>query len=229
MKTRTNSIFLILWLFVLVLTTEAVAAPKWKEIEIPGICSLQMPPTMEIQSQEYKDDTVASANPDLLRIYSPNANLLTIQQKGLNKRDPKALKQYARVIFKISEVGARGDFPNKEFKDTFLSLSKNDLHEISENLKELTIEEMKPYVEKGLLGKIIKWDGFSIASVGGLSAMKLNYTREGLHGNSSVAATSYAIPMDYFMLNITLSYRINESKIWKDDIGRIISSIRFIP
>ena len=88
---------------------------------------------------------------------------------------------------------------------------------------------MKPYVEKGFMGKIIKWDGLSMARVGGLSAMKLNYTREGLHGNSSVAVTSYGIPMDYFMLNITLSYRINESKIWKDDISRIISSIKFIP
>ena len=80
---------------------------SWETVSIPGICTYQIPPTLEVQKGTYKKFT------DQLRKtvfeITTSADRVVAQPKGINDFDPAALKRYCRVIVE-TEWGQSGDF-----------------------------------------------------------------------------------------------------------------------
>lgn len=93
----------------------------WERITIDGIGFIDIPPSMEVQSGNYKEFAE-----DIKGNSKTGISDITIQTKGANNWEADGLKKYARILLK-TELGNLGDFNILNY-----TISKNDLKEIPE-------------------------------------------------------------------------------------------------
>ena len=202
-----------------VLTTQAQET-TWETVSIPGLCTFQIPPTVEIQKGTYKRITDQFQKMILEIDESPDR--VTAQPKGINDFDPVALNKYCRIIVE-TERGTKGDYVKL---DEPLLYSEAELKQLDKEFKNLLEQLVAIWNAKGVKMTVLSLQPFKITRVNGVDALVIRYTRS-INDAPSVLMQVYTIQNNDVMQKIAISYRESEKDIWADDLGKVISTFKF--
>ena len=144
---------------------QAKSYNDWTTIKVEGEIEFQIPPTMEMQSEEWKG--IENIIPNFINDVTDNGKIQRIvaHQKGLNQHEENAKKKYARLIIKIG----------KESEEVYpkwgedISFSNEDLKYAEEGL---IIGVMKMQPEYKLVGISQKMKAIK---VNGISCLNMKY------------------------------------------------------
>ncbi len=192
---------------------------NWQRIQIPDMGTIDIPPTMEVQS-----GTIAEFSKEFGKQFNVENNSsptgkIVIQQKGLNALDPEAKKVYIRIIVE-TQIGTPGEF---EKINSPCTISQEDLGEISS-----TFRNQAKNMSGTFPNKILQWDNPTIDTINGIQAMKVNYIRQ-LKDNPPVKVTTYYFQNYDRMHTLSISYRLSEQDRWINDIPLILKNFRITP
>ena len=195
--------------------------PKtWTLYEIENIGQLAVPPTLELRD----DNSFTALAADIIhdsyvthKKIEMTKSQLVFQPKGSNELDKEAFSKYARIMITYSK-GEYGDFYkwNEKFE-----LTESEYKELDDYFKS---EVVNPMAMMNI--KLIKWYPLEFGNVNGLSYMKTSFTRQ-MSDNPIVKVDKYNFFNSDEAVEITLSYRITESEIWKDDFSKVINTFSF--
>lgn len=192
---------------------------NWKRIYIEGIGTLDIPPTMEVQSGIYKE-IIDPLKPELMRSMGMESNTnydIIIQQKGLNDLESSGFQRYARVMLN-TEIGKTGDFDTLYFNINEYTTA--DVRELNDLFRSITVSG---FAGSGL--KLVNWFPLKLEEINGMSCIHISYTRQ-LNNNPTVLVSIYKFQNVDRMFTLTLSYRQNESDYWSSDFNIILNSFR---
>jgi hypothetical protein len=192
---------------------------SWLTMSIPGVCSLKIPPTLEIQSGTYKE--LGEKLQNLIIPESDTSNRVIAQPKGINQFDLNSLESYSRVILNFHK-GKPGDYLSK---GTPVDITNEELKEIDKLYKNEFINEIKTQNNSSYKISLVEWFPIRIVSIQDYPVILISYIRTA-NDNSSVLVRMYNIHNDDKFITLDLSYRISESEIWKNDFDRIINTIK---
>lgn len=193
----------------------------WQTINVPNICTFQIPPTMEIQAGSYKA---------IMDSFSRNIDVIipeiVVQQRGLNKMEKKAQGLYARLILNTYTNESN---PEPLLLGDKLKFSKDDLVEIDKTLKDGYVEEFSSYKQKtGQTMRLVKWKGIKIVNINNTECLLSTYTRQ-IENNPVVIVYMYEFFNNDISHMVTVSYREKDISIWKPDLDqKIIKTFNFI-
>jgi hypothetical protein len=189
----------------------------WKRIELKEIGSIDLSPSLEIQGGKYKEFNAKARQSmgEYLKINFDQPKL-TIQPKGVNEFNQKALKNYIRIMIETIP-GEDGDFDkiNEE-----INISKKELTELSQEFKNQILQSFS-----GTTLKLIEWYPTEIVELNNMSAIRISYKRQ-LKNQPYVLVEIYRIQNFDRMHSLTISYREKEKSIWKDIISETKKSYR---
>jgi hypothetical protein len=188
----------------------------WKRIYIDNIGTIDIPPTMEVQSGIYKE-IIEPLKPELMRSMGviSNSNYdIVIQQKGLNDLEESGFQRYARVMINTDI----GDFDTLFFDIGEYNVA--DIIELNDIFHSLTRAGM---AGTGL--KLVNWFPLKLETISGMSCIHISYTRQ-LNNNPTVFVNIYKFMNTDRMHTLTLSYRQSEEAYWSDDFDTILKSFR---
>lgn len=183
----------------------------WQRAQIPEVGTIDIPPTMEVQSGQYAKLNQAVMK-SMLDLESGGTGKITIQQKGLNSFDPVAAKSYVRVMVE-TDVGSPNDF---EHLASRYEATQDELREISTLFRTQAENQFT---------KILQWDVPSLELVNGMQAIRLSYRRQH-KSNPPVRVTTYMFQNHDRMHLLTMSYREVERTKWLADFPSILASFR---
>ena len=192
----------------------------WQTVSVPGICTFQIPSTMEIQKGNYKQGN-EKFQKEILEI-SISPDRVVAQPKGLNSLEPQALKRYSRVIVET----ARGQYGDYETLNTPLTASEEELLEINAIFKQQNLQSASQSEAKGMKLKFLSWQPTKIIRVNGVDALKTSYTRS-MNNGPSATVNFYIIQNNDYMHRITISYRLSEANLWATDLSKVINTFKF--
>jgi len=183
----------------------------WEKITIENIGSFDIPPTMELQSSEYR------RRKEELSIEDTSPFQIIVQQKGLNDFTIEGASKYARIMFK-TEQGSRDteltlDFDIKQF-DAADIMELNNIF-----VAQITSESV------GFDAKILEWYPIKIEKINGMSCIHTSYKRQ-LNNNIPVIVHDYHFFNYYYDHTLMLSYRESEKHLWEKDFITILKSLR---
>uniref|UniRef100_A0A7C6AAE0 Uncharacterized protein n=1 Tax=candidate division WOR-3 bacterium TaxID=2052148 RepID=A0A7C6AAE0_UNCW3 len=193
-----------------------VIPEKWTKIEIKDIGSIAIPPSMELRDDNSFISLVADISYDHFNTYQKikmTKPKIVIQPKGLNEVNRLPFPTYSRILIYVAK-GKPGDFPKINEK---LNFSASEMKVIEDYLK----EEAEAQLGK-LFGKVLKWYPVEILSINGMTTIKISYLRQGI--NTPVFVQVYKFFNYDEAIEITLSYRENESELWKSDFDKVINT-----
>jgi hypothetical protein len=203
-------------LVVCLLSCTFAQSSQWTKVEIPDVCSFEIPGKMEIQGGSYKafSDSFQQA---YLKI--PFSDKVVIQPKGINALDKEALKLYARVIIKTVATEA-GEV---ETLTTPLDYSSSELRELDEVFKQGFLTESKKVFPSM---QLLKWEPTRIETINGIDVIVKQYVRQWKQ-NVPVVVKEYVFNNYNRMHIVTMSYRQTEAGTWEALYPRILQSFRF--
>jgi hypothetical protein len=212
LKTITGGI---VWLLILAMSPAQAQDATWRTILIPGICSFQIPPTIEIQKGTYKEvmDKVQKA---ILKI-DQSPDRVIAQPKGINDFDPIALARYCRVMVE-TEKGSKGDYLKLSEP---LVASEAELRDIDKQMKN---QVQAP--SKDIKMTVLSWQPSKIIRVNGVHALLITYTRS-VNDAPPVLVRMYMIQNDDALHKISISYRESEKHLWAADLNKVIDTFKF--
>lgn len=193
---------------------------RWTYVGIDSICSFKIPPTMEVQSKEYNDLSsfmYKKMHPDKALIFPNSEKKIICQQNGLNSLNEKSRKLYVRVIFE-----------EEKSNDTLQSLydkmlfSEDELNDISNTIQNEIINRSNSINFK-LTSKVLS----RVTSINGMNCLCTSYKRI-IENNPEVIVHIYTFFNKNVIDRFTVSYRVTESHLWKNDLERVISSLKII-
>jgi len=178
--------------------------PKdWNIVNIKDLGTIAIPKTLEVREE--------GSTLDSLNKY--NVGKIVIQQTGLNKNTDKSFATYARVIINIREIKDE-KVPRKHER---LNLSTKELNDMKTSM--LSTQNMI----WGLLNCTIEDMNAEEVYINNMGAIKFSYLRQ-CRDNPQVYVEIYEFSNYNQIIEITLSYRISESDIWKEDFSQIIKT-----
>lgn len=191
----------------------------WKTVSVPGICTYQIPPSVELQKGTYKklNDQFGK-----MILETDKSSNVTAQPKGINNFDPAALKLYCRIIFD-TEKGRQGDYAKL---DEPMALSESQLKILDRALREPIEQAVAQYASKGIKFKLLSWQPLTITRVNGVDALLSVYSRSA-NDAPAVLVYTYRIENNDYLHTITISYRESERALWADDLGKAIETFKF--
>jgi hypothetical protein len=192
----------------------------WQTVSIPGICTYQIPPTVEIQKGMYKEMMTQARQ--ILEI-STSPDHVVAQPKGINDFDPIALKRYCRIIVE-SEKGAKGEYLKLGNR---LIASAEELREIDKIFKSGAQQQMAQLTSRGMKSALVSWQPTKIVRINGVDAFLTTYTRI-VNDDAPALVRMYMIQNNDAMHTIIISYREAASYLWADDLNRVIGTFKFI-
>lgn len=193
---------------------------NWQTIIVPGICTFQIPPTMEIQDGEYKQFMENYYKTYSNRSY---AGVVVAQQKGLNNFNKIASKHYARVIAECIPA-ANGNGPKLGTK---LVLPKTFFNDYDRIMQQRLESEKRDSLAAGAIFNVIALWPSKVVNINGVDCLLTVYKR-------SINNAAPAIVHVYNFLNydcthfIQISYRTTESQLWQKDLDAIIYTFEFV-
>lgn len=207
----------------LVCLSEPVTAQDqtWQTVSIPGICTFQIPASVEIQKGTYKQINDKFRGIFLEIETSPDR--VVAQPKGINSFDPQARKLYCRIIVE-TDRGSRGDYSSI---DDPLAVSQPELDEVDEILKQEIQNAAALYTSKGMKMTITSWEPVKIVRVNGVDALRTTYTRR-INDSPPVIVNMFMIPNNDCMHKITVSYRLAEKDRWATDLSKVPDTFKFV-
>jgi|LSQX01.2.fsa_nt_gb hypothetical protein len=183
----------------------------WQRVQILEVGTIDIPPTMEVQSGKYAELSQALKK-SMFDLESGGTGKITIQQKGMNSFDPVAAESYVRVMLE-TDVGNPKDF---EHLASRYEAMQDELREISTLFRTQAENQY---------AKILQWDVPSLELVSGMQAIRLSYRRQ-YQSNPPVRVTTYMFQNHDRMHRLTMSYREAERTKWLADFPTILSSFR---
>lgn len=192
----------------------------WETVSIPGICTYQIPPTVEIQKGTYKRISDQFQKTILEIASSPDR--VVAQPKGINDFDPVALKRYCRIIVE-TERGSSGDFSKLNEP---LAVSEAELGKLDKELKNQVQQAATLSTSKGMKMTILSWQTAKIVRVNGVDALMTTHTRS-VNDAPPVLVRMYAIQNNDVSHTITISYRESEKALWADDLNKVMDTFKF--
>lgn len=208
------ALFVSVFLMGLLLPTFGQATPgqTFVEFKLNGLGTLLIPDTMELQSGAYKKLADGFKND---QGYDVSGDVV-FQQKGLNEFNFKENKTYARVMIG-TEISTQGAFQKLSAK---VKATRKELELFSSIFQKEIVES---FGNTGL--RLLRWDGTSVVTVNGQSALKFSYLRQ-LNENPSVYVEIYNFQNNDRMHRLTISYRLQDATLWKDALERTKSSFK---
>lgn len=203
------------FIFLYQCTFGQVASPPplpsgWERIYIKDVGSFDLPPTMEIQKGKYKE-----FNDKYRKINGYDATQITAQQKGLNEYGKVGFERYARVMLETS-ISLPGEFEKLNFDIS--KIQQSEIRELNETFKQQTKKSIE-----GTSLKLIEWYPVKFERINGMSYIHCSYKRQ-LDDKPYVLVHKYIFQNYDRMHNLTLSYRLSESNIWKSDFETLLKS-----
>lgn len=202
---------------------------QWPTYSIPNVCSIMVPPTMELRDDNSNSGKLFSAiNPVLYKMMCNNCDVFSdqsriiFQPEGMNSDNPKdidrATATYARIII---EFGYNHDVSQEDVR----TMTTADLAEYDEIIQKQYKSEFEYAQQKlGKTGTLV-WHPIKRERIGGKYCIVLDYDRPGLQG--MVKVKKYAFYYDGKEADITCSYRISEKQKYEKDFEKVIRSIKF--
>ncbi len=196
------------------LVQEPARVPGWETVDIPDVCSFQIPPTMEIQDDssmlgqlgESVRKTVGSKTPEVV-----------IQPRNLNSQPSN--ESYCRIIVHTVH-GSDNEFLPIHQKLRFTPL---ELAEIDSALRVET--------ERAQIGSLIdfeSWVPASVVRLSGIDALKHSYTRSSVgKADSPVIVQVWSVQNGNRLHRLWVAFRQSEQGRWEQDCQRIIESFYF--
>jgi uncharacterized protein Usg len=135
----------------------------------------------------------------------------------LNAYSSETFKHYVRVILE-TQVGKLGEFEKLNFNTSKITTA--EINELNQFFKEKTTSDLNSIHQN-----IISWYPLKIEKINGMSCLHVSYQRR-LNDNPIVLVNTYIFQNYDRIHSLTLSYRINETDIWKDDLDIILKSFR---
>lgn len=207
-------------------TLAAVKYSGWQSIIVPGICSFQIPPTMEIQGGKYKKfcdefqkiykKEMLKKSPKLIPFLSDEKEQVVAQQLGLNNMETSAQKKYARIIVAYSAE------PNNTY----------ELHKpfpLSDNEVALVGEAARDIMNQAGMTPVEKWYPSKKVKINDYHAIYYKYIRKSY--TPGVTSPVFVVMYTFFNKDIshtvTISYRQSEEAFWKNDFEKVINTFTF--
>ena len=184
----------------------------WTRQFIKDVGFIDVPVSMELMSGTYKE-----FNNQILKQLEIEAPQVIFQQKGLNDYSSETFKHYVRVILE-TQVGKLGEFEKLNFNPS--KITANEINELNQFFKEKTTSDLNSIHQN-----IISWYPIKIEKINGMSCLHVSYQRR-LNDNPIVLVNTYIFQNHDRIHSLTLSYRMNETEIWKDDLDTILKSFR---
>ncbi|MFN0280168.1 MAG: hypothetical protein ACKVRN_16445 [Pyrinomonadaceae bacterium] len=205
--------FVVLVLFLATASLAQDAVPTFQEFKLKDIGTILIPVTMELQAGDYKVLSDAFSKELMTKGgFEVSGNKIVFQQKGLNEFTKATT--YARVMID-TDYGPPGSYEKLVSK---LQLTTRELNLLDSSLKQ---ELSKSFEGYGI--RMLRWDGVSIVSVNGRSAIRTAYLRQ-LNDNPSVVVEMYQFQNYDRTHKLTISYRLEDSSLWKDALDRTKNS-----
>lgn len=184
----------------------------WTRQFIKDLGFIDIPPTIELMAGSYKE-----FNNQILKQLEIDATQVIFQQKGLNTYSSESFKHYVRVILE-TQIGKTGECEKLNFNTS--KITNSELNELNQFFKEKTTSDLNSIHQN-----IISWYPIKIEKINGMSCLHVSYQRR-LNDNPIVLVNTYIFQNHDRIHSLTLSYRMNETEIWKDDLDTILKSFR---
>lgn len=182
----------------------------WELVTIPDIGTMRIPPSMEVQSEEYR-----TMKEELI---STSSDTFIVQQRGLNEGLPEAQNTYARIMVSYAR-GNPGDYREADFDP--------------DNFTESDVEELDVYFERETRTQlanggieIIDWYPFEFLRLNGTTCLHMSYSRAG-EDSETTRVNVYAFPRNDRLVRVTISYRASDASMWSDDLELALSTLEF--
>lgn len=110
------------------------------------------------------------------------------------------------------------------------SISQDDLRSMSkDDLLEVDVETRKIFkaLEGGGAIKVLRWYESRVEKIGRSSALVISYDRQSSVGTGAWRVTQYKIPTGNFLIELTLSNREADAKVWGPILERVKRSLRY--
>jgi hypothetical protein len=188
---------------------------QYKTYMIEDVGYISIPNNMELRTGNYKEMVESEIKKHARRYhYFIADDRVVFQQEGLNDFSSQGLSLYARIIIETT-FGYFDDYL-KQTDD--YSCTPEELSELNTWYKQEITESTK-----GTGLEIVEWKGTSIVKVNNGTAVKISYTRR-LDYNPNVYVDMYQFQNNDRQHVITMSYRQQDSTLWKPLFSKIISS-----
>lgn len=206
----------------LVLTVSLNASTaNWQTVSMPNICTFKIPSSMEIQSGVIKF-FFDKVHKEILELPT-DPNRVIAQQKHLNNANKKAFKSYARIIID-TEYGRKGDY---EKISTQYTVSTFELRELNGIFRQEVEAEFENINTKGkMIMQLISWYPTKLVQINGVSMIHIRYSRTVNNGPEALV-NMYIVQNNDRMHRITISYRLQNTKLYKDDLAKVIDTFKF--
>jgi len=181
----------------------------WETIYLGDWGTIELPPSMEIQSGIYK--AIMDEYKDTY--YIPPMKRVVFQQNGLN--EGRNLDVYARVFI-------RTDSSNEKLPE----IIPNDFtSEDIEYLSTMFMQEVQAMCSNSPYDyKMLQWGGLQITSLSEEYCLNYSYLRK-VGDNSPTHSEFYVFWKGYKQYTLNIEYRVNDAKIWKNDLQRCVNSL----
>ena len=171
------------------------------------VFSICIPPCVEYR-KEYDPYTKELRKQ---KIYRTTSNSLIFQPKGLGQNKEVAQKKYCRVMIMFAQ-GEEGNFP-KPTEILHLDI------ELKSFLKEIVDEQLGGFV-------LAEDPTYQWVNVQGANGIRIKYQRQGLNNNKTNCLIYLFFNNDK-IVEIVISYRESEQKIWLPDLDNIIRTFKW--
>lgn len=204
------------------LAGQAFAQKNWDIYTFGSICSFRVPPSMELRDLDSSSGMILKKLTDehaiRFGIDLPTKEI-RFQPKGINSSSgedaARALAVYARIMIADLE----GDCPSQ---GEVANATAKDIKEVDVFYKRETLQGLRLLNPDG---KLI-WLPLIKARIGGKYALVSRYKRSSPKGGL-VYVREYKFFLTTHLLRITVSYRENESHLWKQDLDKFIGTLSF--
>lgn len=220
-KTHTVIVVTLALLFLTTSCKQSSAQESWSIYSFSNICSFRIPNTMELRDPDSKVGVFINeaVNRISIEFGQTIANRkITFQPRGMNSSDReeviKATSLYSRII--VADI-IDDDIPSQQY---VASLTSEEIDEVEAIFKD-DVESLARQ-----LNVTVDWVSFRREKIAGKYALVSVYKRPSQKGGLTYVE-EYKFFMKTHLLRITLSYREDESKLWKDDFSNIMETLSF--
>lgn len=196
----------------------------WQTVRIPGICTYQIPPSVEMQGGAYKkvsETFYSNTLNNVLEIKAASQRAVA-QPRGINNLDPFALSRYCRIIVE-TDSGAPGEYLQlgERITGTADELAALD-KEIRSGIE--SVSSASPKLETKF--KVLSWYGTKIVQKGNYDAILTTYTRS-INEGPPVLVSMYSVQNNDMLHRVIICYRLSEKEIWSQDLDKVIDTMKF--
>lgn len=190
----------------------------WNKVYIKETGTIYLPQTLEIQDGIYKKFVEGRTKKMGFEVSD-----LVAQNKGTNNFE--GAETYARVML-TTVIGEKNDFEELDFEIN--KYTEREIIDIGNNFKEIILNQFSSVNQKTEKeAKLINWYQPELIKINGASCLHLRYERQ-LSSSPIVKVNSYIFFNNDKMHTLVLSYRKSDSDLWKEDIVKILNSLKII-